>query len=88
MVKLSKRQNRTGFIATARESLCHDRSVYNTLVLILKSQDSDIIAHAKKNVVVLGFYVSPTPKVIRRRDLRLKVSSERLEKPGIELTTP
>ena len=36
-------------------------------------------------VVVLGFYVSPTAKVIRRR---FKVSSERLEKPGIELTTP
>ena len=39
-------------------------------------------------VVVLGFYVSPTAKVIRRRDLGFKVSSERLEKPGIELTTP
>ena len=44
----SKRQKRTGFIATARESLCHDRSVYTTLVLIIKSQDCDIIAHAKK----------------------------------------
>ena len=44
----SKRQNRTGFIATARKSRCHDRSVYNTLVLILKSQDCDIIAHAKE----------------------------------------
>ena len=41
---------RTGFIASARESLCHDRSEYNTLVLILKSQDCDIIAHAKKKV--------------------------------------
>ena len=39
-------------------------------------------------VVVLGFYVSPTAKVIRRQDLGFKVSSERLEKPGIELTTP
>ena len=38
--------------------------------------------------MVLGFYVSQTAKVIRRRDLRFKVSSERLEKPGIELTTP
>ena len=37
-------------------------------------------------VVVLGFYVSPTAKVIRRP--RFKVSSGRLEKPGIELTTP
>ena len=44
----SKRRKRTGFIATARESLCHDRLVYNTLVLILRSQDCDIIAHAKK----------------------------------------
>ena len=32
----TKRQKRTGRMATARESLCHDRSVYNTLVLILK----------------------------------------------------
>ena len=39
-------------------------------------------------MVVLGFYVSPTAKAIRRRDLGFKVSSERLEKPGIELTTP
>ena len=39
-------------------------------------------------VVVLGFSVSPTAKVIRRQDLGFKVSSERLEKPGIELTTP
>ena len=37
---------------------------------------------------MLGFYVSPTAKVIRRQDLGFKVSSERLEKPGIELTTP
>ena len=44
----SNRQKRTGFIYTARESLSHDRSVYNTLVLILKIQDCDIIAHAKK----------------------------------------
>ena len=44
----SKRQKRTGLIATARESLCHERSVYNTLVLILKNQECDIIAHAKK----------------------------------------
>ena len=44
----SKRQKRTGLIATARKSLCHDRSVYNTLVLILISQECDIIAHAKK----------------------------------------
>ena len=36
---------------------------------------------------MLGFYISPTAKVIRRRDLGL-VSSKRLEKPGIELTTP
>ena len=34
-------------------------------------------------VVVLGFYVPPTEKVPR-----FKVSSERLEKPGMELTTP
>ena len=33
-------------------------------------------------VVVLGFYVPPTAKVIRRQDLGL---SERLEKPGIEV---
>ena len=39
-------------------------------------------------VVVLGFYVPPTAKVIRKRDLRTMVSSGRLEKPGIELTTP
>ena len=39
---------RTGLIATARESLCHGISVYNALVLILKSRDFDIIAHAKK----------------------------------------
>ena len=38
--------------------------------------------------MVLGFYVSPTAKVIQRRDLGFKVSFERLEKPGIELTTP
>ena len=44
----NKRQKRTGLKATARESLCHDSSVYNALVLILKSQDFDIIAHAKK----------------------------------------
>ena len=37
---------------------------------------------------MLGFYVSPTAKVIRRRDLGFKVSSERLEEPGIERTTP
>ena len=43
-----KRQKRTGLIATAPESLCHDRSVYNALVLIPKSQDCDIIAHLKK----------------------------------------
>ena len=43
-----KRQKRTGLIATARESLCHDCSVYNALVLILKSKDCYIIAHAKK----------------------------------------
>ena len=41
------RQKRTGLIATARESLCHDRSVYNALVFILKSQDCDTIAHAR-----------------------------------------
>ena len=46
----SKRQKRTGLRATARESLCHDRSVYNALVLILKSQDCDFIAHAQINV--------------------------------------
>ena len=39
-------------------------------------------------MVVLGFYVSPKAKVIQRRDLGFKVSSENLEKPGIELTTP
>ena len=44
----SKWQKRTGFIATARESFCSDRTVYTTLVLIIKSQDCDIIAHAKK----------------------------------------
>ena len=38
-------------------------------------------------VVVLGFYVSPTAKVIQRRDLGLK-SHLKDEKPGIELTTP
>ena len=46
----SKRQKRTELIATARESHCHDRSVYNALVLILKNQDCDVIAHAQKNV--------------------------------------
>ena len=44
----SKWQKRAGIIATARESLCQDRSVYNALVLILKSQDCGIVAHAKK----------------------------------------
>ena len=41
---------------------------------------ADVVA-----LVVLGFYVPPTAKVIQRP---LKVSSERLEKPGIELNTP
>ena len=39
-------------------------------------------------VVVLGFYVSPTAKVITETGPRLNVSSEGLEKPGIKLTTP
>ena len=41
-------------------------------------------------VVVLRFYIPPTAKVIWGRDLGLKslLSSERLEKPGIEPTTP
>ena len=42
---------------------------------------------AKSLVVVLTFYVPPTAKVMWRRD-GFKVSSERLEKPGIELRTP
>ena len=41
----------------------------------------------KGYVVLLGFYVSPTSKVIRTGPW-FKVSSETLEKPGIELTTP
>ena len=39
-------------------------------------------------VVVLGFYVSPTAKGHTETGPRFKVTSERLEKPGIELTTP
>ena len=39
-------------------------------------------------VVVLGFYVPPTAKGHTQTGPRFKVSSERLEKPGIELTTP
>ena len=38
-------------------------------------------------VVVLGFYVPPTAKFHTETGPRFKVSSERLEKPGIELTT-
>ena len=37
-------------------------------------------------MVVLGFYVPPTAKVIDRPVF--KVSSERLEKPVMEFTTP
>ena len=36
-------------------------------------------------VVVVGFYVPPTAKVIRIRDLDLKSHPE---KPGLKLTTP
>ena len=37
-------------------------------------------------VVVLGFYVSPTAKVIRRRDLSLKSHSKDWTSPGTTMT--
>ena len=58
-------------------------TLYNNLAVMKNSHDYTWVVV----VVVLGFYVPPTAKVIRRQDLGF-MSSERLEKPGIELTTP
>ena len=61
---------------------CRKKYESNTLVIFQSIKYVSLVARLRKVTVVLGFYVLPTAKVIRRRDLDLKSHPKDWRSPG------